>query len=149
MLLPNVAKIVRDFLLDNTAVATLVDDRVHAYRTQAGYPLRTGDNARPWLLITPLLERSVTNAACDRTVNAMVQLEGYGRYLGDHDYARLIVATAHDELRDGLPAYSSTAGHVTSVLPQLGLQPQPDDEFGLARCTATVRVIAHPLVPVP
>ena len=142
-MLPDVLPAAQAFLLADAATAALVATRVFAHRTPNGYP---PDN-QAWLVLSPIVERSITNTSIDRTTDASIQLEAFGRYLEDHKYARLIVATAHDALRSGFPAYNGDPDvRITSVLPSAGIQPIPDNEFNRARCIATVRVIAYPKV---
>lgn len=144
-MLPDVLPAARAFLAADAAVAELVGTRVFAHRTPPGYP----PDSQAWLVLTPIVERSITNTSIDRTNDVSIQLEAFGRYLEDHKHARLTVATAHDALRSGFPGYDGDPDvRVTSVLPSAGIQPIPDDEFNRPRCIATVRVIAHPKVPV-
>ncbi len=138
-MLPFVAPIVRAWLLASPDVAQLVDDRVYSIRLP---------NERVWplLLVTPIVERSATNAAVDHTVATPMQVEAFGRDAYDHSHARLIAATAHARLRS-LPQAEHPEGHVSSVRPEAGLQPLPNDEHDRARWTFTVRVTAHPHLP--
>jgi hypothetical protein len=144
--LPDVVKPARDFLKGHATMQALVDQRVHAHRTPKDYPLRLGDNARPWVVLTSIAETSVTTAPVDRTIDASVQLEGWGRWAGDHAHVRLIIATAHDLLRSQFSGYVDPDVKISAVRPDVPIQPVPDDEYGLARCMAGVRVIAYPLV---
>lgn len=145
-MLPDVLPAARGFLRGHASIAALVSTRVFAHRVPDGYS-PTNPDGGGWLLLTPTGEASITNTHVDRTVDVALQVEGFGRYLEDHAWTRALVATAHDLLRSEFPAYSDASVHVASVLPDVGLQPLPDDEFGRARVVAGVRVIAHPQVP--
>lgn len=134
-MIPDVTPLLRDFLRADAAVSALVAARVYAVRIPA-------KRAWPCVLITPLSQLSVTPHV-ERSVDAQVQLEVYGRDGDDWAHTWLIAATAQARMRHALPSYTHPAGHVSAVLPEAGLQFLPDDEHGVARCVTTVRLIAY------
>jgi hypothetical protein len=138
-MLPDVLPVARAFLLADGAVAALVGSRIYG-RTLPANP----DRDVPLVVLTPIAESSVTNTASDHTLDCGLQVDVWGRYPQDAAHARKVAATIHNALRTGLPGYVHTNGHVSAVLPDIGIQPLPDDELARARAMFQVRVIAYP-----
>lgn len=134
-MIPDVAPVVRDFLLTDGPVNALVADRVHILR-------RPVDAVYPLILLTPFAQLSVSHHI-DRTVDTTLQIEGFGATEEDEATAWTVTATAQDRLRGGLISYHHADGRVSAVIPETGLQFLPDDEHHKARCVSTLRLIAY------